>query len=588
MSSQPPFFLITHHRSFFFVSRNQFYYFRALWPDTWEVALDESDIYDVLRAIKKHAHQMDDSESCHQGVGVLSSLPRSRWAKARESLCKSEQNAAALNIIDSALFVLVLDDFSPKDVRETAANILHGTNRLAEDDTLQVGSCLNRWYDKLQLVVCEDGSAGCNFEHSAVDGHTALRFISDVFAETVISFADSIVDLIHGRGRIQHVVDATVKRAAKAMDRSEVDWDVYPRKIVFDLPEHVLQDIYYAETALCDEVSASETCVLEFKDYGKMMIVSNSMSPDSVVQMAIMLAYYKLYGKVVCTYEPVLTKAFYHGRTEAMRSATPQAKALCETFCNKKATPEEKLQALRVATIEHSRLVKDAARGYGVDRHLFALKCIAKRNGMRQPLFFDSEAWKMLNHTILSTSNCGNPSLRLFGFGPVVPDGFGIGYVIKDYGLSFSVSTKHRQTQRYVRSLKNTLREFKEIMKPTGGIQVEQRHSLTVFKHHDVDVPTAYDDVFGENSAEVPPALPTRDELPVLQEHEEKSPRQHEHPRNSQYRRRSSTFTNICERTASLDWLLETEVRAAVKELSVEEGSDEDEDPAAEGSHWYF
>lgn len=28
-------------------------------------------------------------------------------------------------------------------------------------------------------------------------------------------------------------------------------------------------------------------------------------------------------------------------------------------------------------------------------------------------------------------SNCGNPSLRLFGFGPVVRDGFGIGYIIK-------------------------------------------------------------------------------------------------------------------------------------------------------------
>lgn len=36
-----------------------------------------------------------------------------------------------------------------------------------------------------------------------------------------------------------------------------------------------------------------------------------------------------------------------------------------------------------------------------------------------------------MTHNILSTSNCGNPSLRLFGFGPVVPDGFGIGYLIK-------------------------------------------------------------------------------------------------------------------------------------------------------------
>jgi hypothetical protein len=36
----------------------------------------------------------------------------------------------------------------------------------------------------------------------------------------------------------------------------------------------------------------------------------------------------------------------------------------------------------------------------------------------------------------MSTSNCGNPALRLFGFGPVAADGYGIGYIIKDDGIS--------------------------------------------------------------------------------------------------------------------------------------------------------
>lgn len=38
---------------------------------------------------------------------------------------------------------------------------------------------------------------------------------------------------------------------------------------------------------------------------------------------------------------------------------------------------------------------------------------------------------RIINHSTISTSNCGNPSLRLFGFAPVVDDGFGIGYIIK-------------------------------------------------------------------------------------------------------------------------------------------------------------
>ena len=47
--------------------------------------------------------------------------------------------------------------------------------------------------------------------------------------------------------------------------------------------------------------------------------------------------------------------------------------------------------------------------------------------------------------------------LRLFGFGPVVADGFGIGYIIKDECISFCAASKHRQTERYLHTLSTTL-----------------------------------------------------------------------------------------------------------------------------------
>ena len=100
-----------------------------------------------------------------------------------------------------------------------------------------------------------------------------------------------------------------------------------------------------------------------------------------------------------------------------MRSTTVAAKTLCEAFTRQDASKEEKINALREAVQNHSALVREAANGKGVDRHLYALKCIAEKNSMKVPDFFSSEAWKTLNHTIISTSNCGNPALRLFGFG---------------------------------------------------------------------------------------------------------------------------------------------------------------------------
>jgi carnitine O-acetyltransferase len=88
-------------------------------------------------------------------------------------------------------------------------------------------------------------------------------------------------------------------------------------------------------------------------------------SPDSFVQMSMLLAYYRLYGKIVCAYEPVLTKQFYHGRTEAMRTATPAAAEFCRVWMNHDSTKSEKLNSLRMATKEHSRLVKESANGKG-------------------------------------------------------------------------------------------------------------------------------------------------------------------------------------------------------------------------------
>ena len=97
--------------------------------------------------------------------------------------------------------------------------------------------------------------------------------------------------------------------------------------------------------------------------------------------------------------------------------------------------------AFRDACKKHIANIKKCAKGYDVDRHLYALNCLHEMTGRKlsdgttgapeiKAMFRDA-AWEKLNHTVLSTSNCGNPSLRLFGFGPVVREGYGIGYIIK-------------------------------------------------------------------------------------------------------------------------------------------------------------
>ena len=120
-----------------------------------------------------------------------------------------------------------------------------------------------------------------------------------------------------------------------------------------------------------------------------------------------------------------------------------------QTFFSE-STAHEKIGSLRKACERHVKLTKECAQGLGQDRHLYAMYCLLNRQieedmvngndvpvgGLPLPPIFTDPGWSLLNTSILSTSNCGNPALRLFGFGPVAADGFGIGYIIRDEGLS--------------------------------------------------------------------------------------------------------------------------------------------------------
>lgn len=120
------------------------------------------------------------------------------------------------------------------------------------------------------------------------------------------------------------------------------------------------------------------------------------------------------------------------------------------------------MDALKTACKRHVDLTRECSKGLGQDRLLYALAAVAKDptlgnedpndmtpiNGQEKvdsrsgsdsddeisppmPAIFRDSGYSTINHSVLSTSNCGNPCLRMFGFGAVVPDGFGIGYIIK-------------------------------------------------------------------------------------------------------------------------------------------------------------
>ncbi|KAF8801880.1 CoA-dependent acyltransferase [Phlegmacium glaucopus] len=80
------------------------------------------------------------------------------------------------------------------------------------------------------------------------------------------------------------------------------------------------------------------------------------------------------------------------------------------------------------------------------------------------PSISTNPGWALLGTSILSTSNCGNPALRLFRFGPVAADGYGIGYIIKEDGISVCASSKHLQTHRFLDTLQGYLLDIQRLL----------------------------------------------------------------------------------------------------------------------------
>lgn len=511
------------------MSKSQFYWFDVLDHDN-NILLLEKELIVNFTSIVHDLLKSPNYEVAKSSFGVLTTENRRIWAKIRSSkaICDREINKEILQIIDSSLFVLCLDDLVLEDLSDLAQNMLCGLSIL--DKGVQVGTCTNRWYDKLQIIVTKNGKAGINFEHTGVDGHTVLRFVSDIYTDSILSFAQ----LINNNSPSLWNEDGELKSSKS----NSSDLVTIPRKLEWELTPDLSLALRFGETRLSDLINQNEFKHLEFKKYGSSTIKKMKYSPDAFVQMAFQATYYALYGKVECTYEPAMTKQFFHGRTEAIRTVSQESNNFVRKFFDLQVENKVKLQFLLDACKKHSEQTKMALTGNGIDRHLYALFCIWKRyvseaedheqeytrskleltelvpgqesiltiNGYEiggdddeetqvaasttsssdetisgsdhkfreLPSIFADAGWDRLNNTVISTSNCGNPSLRLFGFGPVSANGFGLAYIIKDDLISICAASKHRQTKRFLVTLESYLNEVQRIFDELSSAPVIQ------------------------------------------------------------------------------------------------------------------
>lgn len=159
----------------------------------------------------------------------------------------------------------------------------------------------NRWFDKtIQLIISGDGACGLCYEHSNAEGVAVIQLV-----EKLWKHADSFGENSEIPGDNSHLPPP-----------ERLEW-------MFEATD--LKRIEEAAEVLDNLVKDLDFQVFRFTAYGKDFIKGCKVSPDVYIQLALQLAYYRLYGKLTATYESASTRRFRLGRVDCIRSATPEA-----------------------------------------------------------------------------------------------------------------------------------------------------------------------------------------------------------------------------------------------------------------------
>ncbi|KAF8985010.1 Carnitine O-acetyltransferase mitochondrial [Entomortierella lignicola] len=391
------------------VRNGKFYIFETLHlPSKPTSVLSPREIMIQLERIKKMA---DDDESSVPAIGILSTGQRDQAAKDRVTLFEAHaSNKAHMAKIDTSMFVLCLDSSSPTTCEEFSRACWHGDGE-------------SRWFDKcFQLIVFANGRAGMNGEHSKMDATPTSRLCRYLIDEAQ---ARALPDF-------RNLNAEDLYECASVLDKP------LPLKFVSSsaLEKAIAKaNIYFKET-----VAAHEMVPTEYKGYGKGLIKSFKMSPDAYVQMALQLAYYRKHGELVATYESAATRKYRHGRTETVRSCSNESKAFCEAMENPDVSFKVRANACRAAVARHAQYTAWAVDGQAVDRHLLGLQLIRKPDEGIPALFADP-VFKRTCRWRLSTSQISDDCFIAYGWGEVVPDGYGCAYMVKESELFFCITS---------------------------------------------------------------------------------------------------------------------------------------------------
>ena len=177
--------------------------------------------------------------------------------------------------------------------------------------------------------------------------------------------------------------------------------DVEP--LTFQLPENFSPYLNAAANRFDADIARNDHAVLAYEGYGKELVKTFGLSPDAYAQLAIQLAFYKLFGECRATYESAQTKKYAWGRTETCRTVNDASAAWVKAMQDPSISAAQKAAFGRAAVQAHSKYMAAAVDGRGVDRHLLGLR-LSVLPGEEPPAIVKDPSFPLSCHWYISTS----------------------------------------------------------------------------------------------------------------------------------------------------------------------------------------
>ncbi|XP_071039951.1 carnitine O-acetyltransferase-like isoform X2 [Parasteatoda tepidariorum] len=396
-------------------------------------ALNENQIEYQLRKV------VEMSPTSKNPIGILTTLNRDKWAKTYKLLLQYDHvNRKSLATIQRSLLVVCIDEPS-KDLLKPYKDQFN--KQVINGGTVEAGG--NRWYDKpLQLIVGEHGAFGIIFEISAFNARPLInvfKYVNDYLA------------------RNEEISTISVTK-----------YNPKPKKLNFFLPLKALQDIQEARLNLEWIIDNCDVGEYYFDDFETECIKYRNASPDSYMQMALQLAFYKVHHEIAAAYETASTSKFFNGRPDWIRSTSVDSVNFCKEMMNKSSSFVAKAAALKSAIQVHQEHTHQAINGMGIDRHFLGLRKIAEENNMPTPEIFLDPAYSKCSYFRM----CGNQVPTKFDISPhqspLEPDGYTCLYNLHLSPIRFNICAQkgchETSTADFYEALRETLIEMKTVI----------------------------------------------------------------------------------------------------------------------------